>query len=336
MRTLERPPVKALQRVSNALSDICHRWVPDPWIIVVLLTGVAAILSYFLAPGGLGADKVHTILEGWGGGFWGLLEFGMQMAFILMSGYVVASSPPLRRALIWIADRQAGPKRTVATVALTSMMLTWVHWGIGLVAAGILVRYLAARETRADYRLLVAAAYLGMSGTFHAGLSSSAGLLVATPGHFAEGYFGIIPTGDTIFSPFNLILVAVTIVAWTMTAILLHPSEAETVRPPAAIRQALAEELTASGHTGPDAIGSPEPAPADRRSPVQVIENSPWVNGTIGVAGLAYVLVYFGGLEGSALNGLTLNSVNFIFLFIGILLHGTPKSLLTAAEKGGS
>lgn len=321
---------KPLERFSNLLSDVCSRWIPDPWVIVVLLTFVAGLLSFFLTPGGFGLDKAETIVRGWGGGFWDLLEFGMQMALMLFSGYVVASSPPLKRFLIWVADRQAGPIRTVATVALTSMILMWIHWGIGLIAAGILVRYYAARNTKADYRLLVAAAYLGMAGTFHAGMSSSAGLLVATPGHFAEEYFGIIPMSQTVFSPFNLILVAVTIIAWTLTAMRLQPRQEETFRPPADLRAQLAAEFEL------EESARKKSQEAGKRTPVEIIENSRWINMTIGVLGLIYVVLYFTSLEDGILNGLTLNSVNFIFIFVGILMHGTPKALLTAAQTGGT
>ncbi|GAA1685822.1 short-chain fatty acid transporter [Mycolicibacterium murale] len=319
-----------LDRFSTLLSTICVRWIPDPWVIVVLLTIVAGAASFLLTPGGLGLDKAETLVRGWGDGFWDLLQFGMQMALMLLSGYVVASSPPVRRGLIWVADREAGPKRTVATVALTSMILMWIHWGIGLIAAGILVRYYAARNTKADYRLLVAAAYLGMAGTFHAGLSSSAGLLVATPGHFAEEYFGIIPMSQTVFSPFNLALVAITIVAWTITAVVLQPSPQDTVSAPEEVRAQIVSEFESEREAQREA------ATEVPRTPAEIIENSRWINGTIGVLGLAYIVLYFGSLEGGILQGLTLNSVNFIFLFLGILMHGTPKALLTAAQTGGS
>lgn len=323
-------PRRPLDRFSNFLSDVCSRWIPDPWVIVVLLTLVAGALSFFLTPGGYGLEKAGTIVSGWGDGFWGLLEFAMQMALMLLSGYVVASSPPVRRALIWVADRETGPLRTVATVALTSMILMWIHWGIGLIAAGILVRYYAARNTKADYRLLVAAAYLGMAGTFHAGLSSSAGLLVATPGHFAEDYFGVIPMSETVFSPFNLILVVVTIVAWTITAVRLQPPSDKTVSPPQVLRDKLAAEFRQEDEARRANRNH------GRRSPVEMIENSRWVNITIGALGLVYIVIYFSSLEGGILQGLTLNSVNFIFIFLGILMHGTPKALLTAAQTGGT
>ncbi|SMY04356.1 short-chain fatty acids transporter [Brevibacterium aurantiacum] len=328
--TKERHSRKPLAKFANFLSDVCLRWIPDPWIIVVLLTLIVGVIAFFATPGDLGVAKAGMIVRGWGDGFWDLLDFGMQMSLMLLSGYVVASSPPVRRALIWIADRQSGPKSTVATVALTSMILMWIHWGIGMIAAGILVRYFAARNTRADYRLLVAAAYLGMAGTFHAGLSSSAGLLVATPGHFAEEHFGVIPMSQTVFSPFNLTLVLITIIAWTITAVVLQPRPADTFSPPVALQEKMAAEFEA------DREARVAAKLEGKRSPVEILENSRWVNGTIGVLGLIYIFMYFSTLDGGVLQGLTLNSVNFIFLFLGILMHGTPKALLTAAQTGGT
>ena len=55
---------------------------------------------------------------------------------------------------------------------------------MGLIASAMLVRFMARRHPDADYRLLVAVAYLGMGATFHAGPSGSVPLLLATPGTF--------------------------------------------------------------------------------------------------------------------------------------------------------
>ena len=319
-----------LQRVAGGLSRWSVRWVLDAWVVVVLLTFVVFILAFFLGPGDLGVGKAGDLVVGWGDGFWELLEFGMQMAMIMLTGFVVATSPPFRRLLTWVADRPKGPKSAVAVMAATSMILVLINWGLGLIASAVLVRYMAARQPKVDYRLLVAAAYLGMAGTWHAGLSASAPLLVATPGNFAEEHFGrLIPVSDTIFSPFNVILTLVVIVLWVVMTPLLHPQPDKTVPPPADIAEEVDEESVRA--EGPGAATAPtRPTPASR------IENSPWVNMVIGGIGLIYLVVYFAGLEKGVLSGITLNTVNFIFLFIGILLHGTPASLLKQAERGGS
>ena len=56
----------------------------------------------------------------------------------------------------------------------------------------------------------------------------------------------------------------------------------------------------------------------------------------IGGFWLIYLVLYFTGLEEGVLSGITLNTVNFVFLFISILLHGMLASLLRQAERGGS
>jgi short-chain fatty acids transporter len=319
------------QRVSGGLSRWSLRWVPDAWVIVVLLTLVVFVLAFFLSPGELGLGKAGDLARGWGDGFWALLEFGMQMALIILTGYVVATSPPFRRFLTWVAGRPKGPKSAVAVMAATSMLLVLINWGLGLVGSAVLVRYMAARQPRVDYRLLVSAAYLGMAGTWHAGLSASAPLLVATPGNFAEEYFGIIPVSQTIFSAFNLILALLVIVLWVVMVPLLHPRADKVVPPPAHVAETVDDDASTGG---PAAHGED----STRTTPtlVERIENAVWLNMIVGVGGLIYLVMYFSSLEQGVLSGITLNTVNFIFLFLGILLHGTPRSLLESAERGGS
>ena len=66
--------------------------------------------------------------------------------------------------------------------------------------------FLVHRNQKVDYRLLVAAAYLGLGCTWHAGLSASAPLLVNTPDNFliqGEILQTTIPATETIFSLFK-------------------------------------------------------------------------------------------------------------------------------------
>ena len=309
--------------------------MPDAWVIAIILTFIIFLLSFFVAPGAYSIGKAKTIIDGWGKGFWDLLAFAMQMAIIMLTGYVVATSPPFRRLLTWVAGVPRGPKSTIVVMTFTSMVLVLINWGLGLIGAAILTRYMAARQPRVDYRLLVAAAYLGMAGTWHAGLSASALLLVATPGNFAEKYFGVIPISQTIFSAFNLVLVGLVITLWVVVAPLLHPREADTVRAP--------EELRGDGSLGGAPAGPAGPAASAHSAaittvvtPAQRMERSPLINYVIGISGLVYLVIYFTALDGNLLTGVTFNTVNFIFLFIGILLHRTPASLVGAAEEGGT
>ena len=79
-------------------------------------------------------------------------------------------------------------------MAFLSMALAYFNWGLSIVASAMLVRVIARRRPDVDYRLLVACAYLGLGGTWHAGLSASAPLIVATPRHFLEKRWGSSPS----------------------------------------------------------------------------------------------------------------------------------------------
>ena len=90
-------------------------------------------------------------------------------------------------------------------MGLVSMGAAWLHWGLGLIAGPIFLHFVIRKHPRVDYRLAVAAGYLGSTCTWHAGLSGSVPLLMATPKNFMEAAAGgLIPISQTTFSAFNL------------------------------------------------------------------------------------------------------------------------------------
>jgi short-chain fatty acids transporter len=189
---------------------------------------------------------------------------------------------------------------------------------MGLIASAVLVRFMARRHPDADYRLLVAVAYLGMGATFHAGPSGSVPLLLATPGTFMikDGLIpGPIPLSQTVFTPLNLGLTAVVIIGLTLFAVLMHPSPDRVVR------------------ADPDAVGSlagfvPPPRP-DNPTPADRLMHAGFANRAVGLLGVVYIARHLGT---SGLN-LTLDTVNLLFLSLGILLHPSPASVLKASEE---
>ena len=90
----------------------------------------------------------------------------------------------MTRVLEAVARVPRSPRQAVAWTAVPLLALCWLNWGMGLIASAVLVRFMARRHPDADYRLLVAVAYLGMGATWHAGPSGSVPLLLATPDTF--------------------------------------------------------------------------------------------------------------------------------------------------------
>ncbi|MBI4482728.1 MAG: short-chain fatty acid transporter, partial [Acidobacteria bacterium] len=202
------------------------RWIPSSLAIALLLTALIYVLGLTVA-----RRSFLECLNFWAEGFWALLEFGMQMTLILMTGYMVASSPAVSRLLSCLAELPRGPKSTLLLMAAASLGINWIHWGMGTVTSIILVRFLAQKQRNVDYRVLVAVAYFGLGASWHAGLSGSAPLFVATPGHLFQSDIGVVPLAQTILTPFNLLLVATVAVLLILVAPLLHPtSDRDVVR----------------------------------------------------------------------------------------------------------
>jgi short-chain fatty acids transporter len=302
-----------LPRIAETLARVSFRFVPDSLSIAALLT----VLTFALAVT-LGGASPAEAARAWGEGVWSLLAFSMQIVVVIFAGYIVAVSPAVTRLLEAVAGWPRGPRQAVAATAALSLLLCWLNWGMGLIAAAMLVRAMARRHPGADYRLLVAAAYLGMGTTWHAGPSGSVPLLLATPGSFMVKD-GLIPApiglSATVFTPQNLGLMALLLAVFPALVAMLSPGAGRGVSAPAAAVESLSAFRVPQR---PDA-----PTFAERLS------YSPVLHRAVGGLGLVYVgLTAFTGAF-----SFTLDSVNLVFFCLGIALHPSAASVLKASEE---
>ena len=229
-KTEVRGSFEFLKDWGDALTRWTERWIPDALVIVIGLSIVAYILALiwgFKSEIGL-APRAYQSIQAWGKGFWELLAFTMQMCLIMMTGYILACSPPVRKLMDGISgwSNPDKPWQAIVTMSLFSMIVAWFNWGTSLIASAMLALFIVKRNPKVDYRLLIAAAYLGLGCTWHSGLSGSSPLLVATPDNFvikAKLLDAVIPISQTIFHPFNLILTLVIVVVVTILMALMHP-----------------------------------------------------------------------------------------------------------------
>ena len=300
-----------LARFANALAKVAERFVPSAFAIAILLT-----LVTFGAAAALAGSSPSTIVIAWGRGFWTLSPFAMQMALVVLTGYLVASAPITDRLFAALAQHSGSPARAVALMAGVSMTLAWVHWGLSLVGTAMFVRHVARAQPRVDFRLLVASAYLGMGTTWHAGLSGSVPLLMATPGHFLQTSTGLVPLSTTTFTPFNLILCAVVAVAMVTLTYWMHPAADRSV------------VVAASALDGLERFTPPAAPP--RASFASWCDHGPWLPLGLGVTGA----VWLGWYVATSGAQLTLDVLNFAFLMLAVLLHRSVASLMAAGEQG--
>jgi short-chain fatty acids transporter len=194
-----------------------ERWFPDAYVFAALAIVVVAVIAVVA-----GASPAAAA-NAFGDGFWTLIPFTMQMVFVLVGGYVVASSPPILKLTNRLALWPRSGRGAVCLVAVISMLASLLHWGVSVVLSGLLVRALGRRaDLNMDYRAAGAAAYLGLGTVWAMGLSSSAAQLQANPASMSPALLaitGVIPFTETIFLWQSMLMTAVIIavsafIAW--------------------------------------------------------------------------------------------------------------------------
>jgi short-chain fatty acids transporter len=304
-----------LVRLAIAFTAWAERWFPDAFIFVaiaVVVVSAAAIIN--------GASPL-AVSQSFGNGFWSLITFTMQMAFIVIGGYVVATSAPAQRLIRGIAQLPKSGTGAVGLVAAVSMLASLLNWGFSLIVGGLLVRALAERRgLRMDYRAAGAAAYLGLGATWAMGLSSSAAQLQANPASVPKSLLaitGVIPFTETIFMWQSFVITAVLLVVSTIIAILSAPG------PNAAMTaEAMGIEISHD-----DAIKVPAP-----QKPGEWLEHSPLLTILLTLLAVGW-LVYEFSRQSAILAISNLNTYNFMFVMAGLLLHWRPKRFLAAVAK---
>ena len=308
------------KRFTNGCVRVVNRWLPDPFLFAVILS----IVVYVAAIAATRQGPIQ-ILYAWGNsdGFWKLLTFSMQMALVLVLGSAMASAKVCKRALGSIASLAKGKMSAIIITTLVSTICCWLNWGFGLIVGALLAKEVARRVRDVDYRLLIASAYSGFV-VWHAGLSGSVPLTLSG-GYTITDVTYQAGTNLTIFHPMNLIMVGIILVAMPFINYAMHPSKEHTI----VVDPALLEDQAEKAYS--------------RSTPAEKMEHSRILWVIVSVAGVAYIIYYFYrsvAIDHKAIgNSLDLNIVNFIFLFLGIILHGDLRRYVDAvgdAAKGAA
>jgi short-chain fatty acids transporter len=266
----------------------------------------------------LAGSRFWDVVDYFGQGFWSLIPFTVQMAMIIVGGYVVAVSPPVSRIIRRLSRIPRTPRSAIAFVALFSMLTSLISWGLGTIFAALLAREVVKNVRGIDYRAMGAASYLGQGTVWALGFSSSAALLMATPGAIPTNLLkisGVIPLSQTLYLPQSMITALVLICSSLLVAYLSAPAHSTKTAEWFGVTQ---EEETAPDKAGPATKG-------------EWLEYFPLLSIVIGLIGFGYlarVLAARGPLA-----ALDLNSYNFLFLMAGLLLHWRPRSFTRAVNR---
>jgi short-chain fatty acids transporter len=314
------PPPEATTPGNNSVASrttafvvyIVEQFVPDPFVFAVILTCLTAAMAFVASP----QVSVGLIGIAWYNGVFSILSFAFQMVLILVTGYALATSPPVKA----IVDTVAGiPKNSRDAVSLTlavSLSASWVNWGFGLVTAGLLSRAIA-RKIPLDFGWLVAAAYTGFVLTPE-GISGSIALSQATPGsslNLLEQMTGKgLPLTQTIFAPFTLFPVLALFFLLPVLFRYIEPPEASAVIVPP--ERLIAEHPLKRGSEHKKSIG-------------EWLDDAWILNVFLALCAASGLISQWRTTHFS----IDINSVILIFLILGVMLHRRPIAYVDAIKN---
>src|SRR5215467_13231212 len=270
---LTSPPRTAGSWLATAglrLSAWFEHWFPHAFALALI-----AVCIVFVASVASGSSPVQAATW-FGAGFWDLVTFTMQMTLIIVTGYSVATAPPVYRIVCRLAEIPKNGRTAVAFVALFSMLSSLISWSFSLIISGLLAREVTHRVRGADYRAVGAAGYLGVGSVWALGLSSSAALIMAAPASLPQSILqisGVIPLSQTLGLWQGMLIAVIVIIVSMATAFYSHPEP----------RNARSMEAMGVPY-------QPVPRPAIKlERPGEWLEYSPALTVLISSAGIAYL-----------------------------------------------
>ncbi|WP_188205953.1 short-chain fatty acid transporter [Alkalibacillus aidingensis] len=299
-----------LKGLTSACDRFVQRFLPDAFLFAILLTIIVFLFGMIFT----GSSPVQMV-EYWGQGFWDLLEFAMQMSLIVITGYILANTPLVKGFLSNLSNIAKTPGQAIVLVTVVASIACLINYGFGLVVGALLAIHVAKRIPSVDYRILIAAAYSGFL-LWHGGLSGSVPLTIATDDHFLADLIGQVPITETLLSELNLFIVFILLITLPILNWMLFRSKETTSSIDPELLQIHAETNEEK-----------QPKKEDL-TPAERLEHSSLISLLIGILGLIFILYHFiqNGLD------LNINIVNFIFLFLGILFHKTPRKFLNSVS----
>jgi short-chain fatty acids transporter len=302
-------PQTGLARFGLKLSEWFEDWFPDAFALALVAVAVVAGASV-----ALGNSPIQTA-QWFGAGYWDLVAFTMQVTMLIVSGYALASAPPVHAVIRKLACIPKSGRGAIAFVALFSMASSLMSWTFSLIFSALLAREVAQRVKGADYRALAAAAYLGVGGVWAFGLTASASLIMAAPASLPPAILkisGVIPLSQTIGSWQSMTIAATLLLASVVIAYSSAPSEnaARTMQDMGIEAPVLAAEIE-------------KPA-----KPGEWLEYNPALTLLVAFGAGAYLFREVAVKGFSVL--LELNHYIFFFLMAGLLLHWRPRSYAKA------
>lgn len=310
-----------LHKLGEIATILFQKYMPNAFVFAMLLTILTGITAFFWLD-----TTPLEIIKGWYSGFWNLLEFGMQIILIIITGFAIALSPIVNKAIDKLARFITTARQVYFFVVLIGTLLALVSFG-WIVIICVLARALALRVKGVNYPFLVACVYFSF-GSWVTGLSSSIPLLLGTEKNYLieSGVLtDIIPTGLTLGSTLNIAMIVLYVFFAPLMILLLIPKTKHFKQ--------LDDML--DGSLDKNELSIQEEAASMHSTVVSFsdrLNNAIWLQFSIALMGLVYICYHF-YTKGFQLD---FNIMIFIFLMLGLVLHKYPMRYVIAMKRSSS
>jgi len=310
-----------IQKLGEKFTHLFLKFMPSAFVFAILLTLVSVIGAW----GWLDASP-FKIITSWYDGFFDLLGFAMQIVLIIITGFSIALSPIVKKAIDRLALHIKTPSQVYLLVVLIGMILSMISFG-WLVITCVLARELAQRVKNVHYPFLIACVYFSMN-SWVLGLSSSIPLLLNTEKNYlinASVLSEVIPTSYTLGASLNIVMMVLLTVGAPIMMLLLRPKSAE--------KKQLIDFLGTNKTVQEQSIQKEAKSlQLPFKSVSDKLNNSILLQMTVVVMGLSYIVYHF-STKGLDLN---FNIMIFIFFIVGMLLHKTPVRYAISMKRSSS
>lgn len=308
--------------------------LPSPFSIAVLLTILTFIIAFFTMKSDIsGIDRAMKLVEFWETGLWDtpLLKFAFQMMLMLVLGHVLALTKPVDYLVSRVTQYCNSTANAAAIVTVLTVVVALFNWGLGLIFGAILARKVGEHATRKNiqlnYPIIGAAGYSGLM-VWHGGISGSAPIKAAEPGHVKEFMSGIyspeqiaeLPESyamsETIFGGMNLTAMAMLILLLPLFMYWLGSRNEKSVALPK-----IQIKKDDQNEDSEEMLGA------------EKLDISKWFGMIVG--GLIFAYMLYRAIKAIPVSGtrfITPDYINLFLLGLGLTLHQSINSFLKAVQ----
>lgn len=309
--------IKLKRNLSERVADWYSRYFPDAFIFALALTVIAMILAVIMTDSGPVA-----VLQHWFDGVPMLFTFAFQLIITYAAALVLVDTPVMQRLIKKMASFVKTPSQAYVSTSIIGALTSFVGWYIGPIVTALYARAIGQNVKGVDYRLISAIAYASFTISL-TGISGTIPLFVATEGAFTELLGGIYTLDQTTFSILNMVTAVTIVLVTTIIFYFVGKNKKDIVTfHDLAINSEVAATTELEDET--------------KKKPIKLNTFSDKVNHfrpvllVIGLLGLVYLIFFF---MDKGINGLNLNSVAFIAIVLGFLVHKTPMTYLESFSK---